>query len=157
MSAAIMGPAVSTFSNPQFSTNVYGYLGFLLTLGLLPVYVLTNVSAIRYFREIGEFHWLRHGVLPVAGSLLMVGQILEQTAVPYTWFPWLILGWVILVARASSTRRRPGDRARPGPGRAAGGPGGGRSSVRTASTAPDASPDAGRWGSWLGIGSCAWA
>ena len=33
--------------------NVYGYLGFLLTLGILPVYVLTNLAAARYFARPG--------------------------------------------------------------------------------------------------------
>ena len=29
---------------------------------------------------------------------LLFGQITEQTAKPYTWFPWVIVGWVVLVA-----------------------------------------------------------
>ena len=29
---------------------------------------------------------------------LLVGQIVEQTARPYTWLPWVIVGWVALVA-----------------------------------------------------------
>ena len=28
---------------------------------------------------------------------LLVGQIIEQTGAPYTWFPWVIVGWVALV------------------------------------------------------------
>ena len=35
--------------DPAGGSNVYGYLGFLLTLGILPVYVLTNLAAARYF------------------------------------------------------------------------------------------------------------
>ena len=45
---------------------------------------------------------IRHGVLPLGGAALMValliGQILEQTVRPYTWFPWLIVIWVVLMA-----------------------------------------------------------
>ena len=41
-------------------------------------------------------------MLPLGGAALMValliGQILEQTVRPYTWFPWVIVIWVALVA-----------------------------------------------------------
>ena len=88
-------------ADPVAGANVYGYLGFLLTLGILPVYVLTNLAAVAYFRRAGRLHWLRHAVLPLAGAALMVvllvEQILQQTDPPYTWFPWVIVGWVALV------------------------------------------------------------
>jgi hypothetical protein len=29
---------------------------------------------------------------------LLVGQIVEQTAAPYTWLPWAIVAWVVVVA-----------------------------------------------------------
>jgi amino acid transporter len=81
-------------------SNVYGYLGFLLTLGILPVYVLTNVAAIAYFRRAGRLHLVRHAALPLAGAVLMVVLLVEQilhTDPPYTWFPWVIVGWVALL------------------------------------------------------------
>jgi amino acid transporter len=82
-------------------SNVYGYLGFLLTLGILPVYVLTNLAAIAYFRRAGRLSLIRHAVLPLIGAALMVvllvEQILQQTDAPYTWFPWVIVGWVALL------------------------------------------------------------
>ena len=54
---------------------MYGYLGFLLTLGVLPVYVLTNLAAARYFARVGRFHPVRHGVLPIGGAALMVALL----------------------------------------------------------------------------------
>ena len=33
---------------------------------------------------------------------LLVGQIVEQTAWPYSWFPWVIVGWVALVAAGAA-------------------------------------------------------
>jgi amino acid transporter len=100
--AISLGIAAGGLGDPAAGANVYGYLGFLLTLGILPVYVLTNLAAIRYFRAAGRFSPLRHGALPALGALVMVallvGQIAEQTAAPYTWFPWAILGWVALLA-----------------------------------------------------------
>jgi amino acid transporter len=99
--ALIVGAVSGGLDDPTGGSNVYGYLGFLLTLGVLPVYALTNLAAARYFSRVGRFSALRHGLLPVAGTGLMlallVGQIVEQTATPYTWLPWVIVGWVAAV------------------------------------------------------------
>jgi amino acid transporter len=96
-----VGAISGGLTNPAGGSNVYGYLGFLLTLGILPVYVLTNLAAARYFALSGRFRVVRHGVLPLGGAALMValliGQIAEQTVEPYTWFPWVIVIWVALV------------------------------------------------------------
>jgi amino acid transporter len=111
--ALVVGAVAGGLGKPIGGSNVYGYLGFLLTLGVLPVYMLTNVAAVRFFARSGELHWFRHVVLPVVGVLLigglLVGQIVEQTAAPYTWFPWVIVVWVALVAAVSIwlARRRP--------------------------------------------------
>src|SRR6478609_41030 len=100
VTALIVGTISGGLGNPAGGSNVYGYLGFLLTLGILPVYVLTNLAAARYFLRAGRFRVIRHGVLPIGGAALMVallvGQIVEQTTKPYTWFPWVIVAWVVL-------------------------------------------------------------
>jgi hypothetical protein len=71
-------------------------------MGILPVYILVNAAAIRFFRGRGEFNPIRHVVLPGLGALLMIGltigQIVEQVEAPYTWFPWVIVGWVVVVS-----------------------------------------------------------
>lgn len=104
-SALVVGAASGGLDDPSGGSNVYGYLGFLLTLGVLPVYALTNLAAARYFTRLGRFRLLRHGVLPIGGAALMlallVGQIVEQTIAPYTWLPWAIVLWVLLVASAA--------------------------------------------------------
>src|SRR3954454_10761642 len=100
--ALSVGAVSGGLGDPAGGSNVYGYLGFLLTLGILPVYVLTNLAAARYFSASGRFRLIRHGILPLGGAALMVallvGQILEQTVRPYTWFPWLIVIWIVLAA-----------------------------------------------------------
>jgi amino acid transporter len=100
VSALIVGAISGGLGSPAGGSNVYGYLGFLLTLGILPVYVLTNLAAARHFASEGRFKLVRHGVLPIGGGALIValliGQIVEQTGPPYTWFPWVIVGWVVL-------------------------------------------------------------
>jgi amino acid transporter len=100
--ALFVGAIGGGLDDPVGGSNVYGYLGFLLTLGVLPVYALTNLAAARYFARAGRFKTVRHGILPLAGTALMVallvGQIVEQTAAPYTWLPWAIVAWVAAVA-----------------------------------------------------------
>src|SRR6185312_13324324 len=100
--ALVVGAISGGLADPVGGSNVYGYLGFLLTLGVLPVYALTNLAAARYFAREGRFNAIRHGVLPIGGASLMVallvGQIVEQTAAPYTWLPWVIVAWVAAVA-----------------------------------------------------------
>jgi amino acid transporter len=99
--ALSVGALGGGLGDPVGGANVYGYLGFLLTLGVLPVYALTNVAAARYFAARGRFRIVRHGVLPLLGAALMVavltGQIAEQTSVPYTWLPWVLAIWVVIV------------------------------------------------------------
>jgi amino acid transporter len=101
VAAFAVGAVAGGLGEPLGGSNVYGYLGFLLTLGILPVYVLTNLAAIRFFRRRSDFNLVRHGVLPALGAALMValtvGQLLEQTTAPYTWLPWVIVGWVAVV------------------------------------------------------------
>lgn len=100
--AFIVGGIAGGLGTESAGFNVYGYLGFLLTMGILPVYILTNAAAIRFFRGRGDFNLIRHLFLPGLGALLMVGltigQIVEQVSAPYTWFPWVIVGWVVLVS-----------------------------------------------------------
>jgi amino acid transporter len=111
--ALIVGAISGGLDNPVGGSNVYGYLGFLLTLGVLPVYALTNLAAARYFSRAGRFRLVRHGVLPLGGAGLMVallvGQIVEQTGAPYTWLPWAIVAWVAVVGMGAVWlgRRRP--------------------------------------------------
>ena len=68
VAGARVGAVSGGLGDPAGGSNVYGYLGFLLTLGILPVYVLTNLAAARYFAGSGRFHVVRHGMLPIGGA-----------------------------------------------------------------------------------------
>jgi amino acid transporter len=100
--ALIVGAVSGGLGDPAGGSNVYGYLGFLLTLGILPVYVLTNLAAATHFWRAGRFNVIRHGILPALGGGLMVallvGQIIENSSSPYDKFPFVILGWVVVAA-----------------------------------------------------------
>jgi amino acid transporter len=97
-----VGAVSGGLTNPTGGSNVYGFLGFVLTLAILLVYVLADLSAIIYFRRLGSTKIIRHVLLPALGIILMlglfVGQILENADPPYTWFPWIILAWFIALA-----------------------------------------------------------
>ena len=84
---------------------VYGYLGYVLTLGILPVYVLTNLAAVRYLWGKPGFNPLKHLILPLLGAGLMValliGQIIENSTQPFKSFPWVVVAWVVVVGIAS--------------------------------------------------------
>jgi amino acid transporter len=112
-SALAVGVTSGGLTDPVAGSNVYGYLGFVLTLAVLPVYALTNLAAARYFARAGRFRPIRHGLLPAAGAAvtvaLLVGQVVEQTTAPYTWLPWVIVIWLAVIAAAATwlARRRP--------------------------------------------------
>ena len=108
-----VGAVAGGLTETAGGSNVYGYLGFLLTLGILPVYILTNLAAMRFLYKGEGFNWLTHLVLPGLGALMMIalliGQIAENTTQPYASFPWVIIVWVLVVTAAAFWigRRRP--------------------------------------------------
>ena len=102
--------------------NAYAYLGSLLTLAIIPVYVLTNAACIRFFATTARArrNTLRHVVLPVLGMLLMLipvyGLVWPVPDAPYNAFPYLV---VLAVAASTAVawtigRRRPEALARAG-------------------------------------------
>lgn len=102
--------------------NAYAYLGAVLTFGIIPVYWLTNIACMRFFRKQrpDKFKVLRHVVLPVLGILLMVipiyGSVWPVPAAPYNWFPYAVLGYALVMALIATVlgRRRPEFLARAG-------------------------------------------
>ena len=108
--AVVLGLAVGPF-------NTYGYLGTILTLGIIPVYILVNVSVIRYFRtnHASEFSIVKHLILPVLGVLLMAipiyGLVGTNPAWPYNLFPWLVVVYIVIALAIAFwlERTRPAD------------------------------------------------
>lgn len=102
--------------------NAYAYLGSLLTLAIIPVYILTNAACIRFFATTARSRrsLLHHLVLPIVGILVMLipiyGLVYPVPAAPYNVFPYL----VVLAIAASATaawvigRRHPEALARAG-------------------------------------------
>lgn len=77
--------------------NAYAYLGSLLTLAIIPVYILTNAACIRFFATTARDRrkTFQHVVLPVIGMLIMLipiyGLIWPVPAAPYNVFPYLVV------------------------------------------------------------------
>jgi amino acid transporter len=95
------------------------YFGLASTLGTLPIiftYVFTNLAlpvyVVRYHRE--ELDFLRHIVLPAAGTVVMLfplwGLIQPGQAWPYNLFPWVALAVLIVCGLygVAIRRRSPG-------------------------------------------------
>jgi amino acid transporter len=99
--AVLVGIVSGGLTTPIGGSNVYGYLGFALTLAILPVYALTNIATMKYFVGKPNFNPLRHLVLPGLGAALMiallVGQIIENPTAPFNWMPYALIAWVVIV------------------------------------------------------------
>ncbi len=75
------------------------FLGELMTLSTLIVHIMANLSLTRYYRKIGQFRWLIHGVFPGLATLLYLLPI-YFTLIPVPPFPdnippYLLIGWLI--------------------------------------------------------------
>jgi amino acid transporter len=81
--------------------GVYSFLGSLLALGIVILYILMNLGLPRYYRRQfpAEFSMLRHGVLPVIGSVLMLlpiyGLLWPVPDWPFSLVPYILLVWVV--------------------------------------------------------------
>lgn len=95
--------------------NAYVYLGSILTLAIIPVYILTAVACIRYFAGPArrKRSILRHVVLPVLGIVVLaiplVGQLYPAPPAPLLFFPYLVLLFIVVMAVVAYSigRRRP--------------------------------------------------
>ncbi|OKH65569.1 APC family permease [Mycolicibacterium sp.] len=93
--------------------NVWGYFGFLISIAFLVSYIFTNIGLVRYMRRIGEFHWFRHGVLGVVGSIVFLYPLYKTVwplqsgiygALPFVYLAWIAMGIGLL---RHTLRKRP--------------------------------------------------
>ncbi|QBD75864.1 APC family permease [Ktedonosporobacter rubrisoli] len=95
--------------------GAYGFFGSILGLGIVITYILINLALIsfywRKYRE--EFSIVRHGILPVLASLIMLlpiyGQLWPIPAYPNNLVPYLMLLWIAcgVIYLVFIARRRP--------------------------------------------------
>jgi amino acid transporter len=95
--------------------NTYIYLGSILTLAIIPVYILTNIACMRYFGGEGkaEKRLWTHVILPVIGILLLAipiyGQVYPVPPAPLNTFPYIIVALIVIMTVVAVVigRRRP--------------------------------------------------
>lgn len=83
-------------------SNTYGYLGALLTLGIIPVYMLASFGYVRYQKRQGNLraHPIKNGVIPILAALIMLvplsGSFYPVPPAPYSYLPYIVLAYVII-------------------------------------------------------------
>ncbi|HVB73270.1 MAG TPA: APC family permease [Ktedonobacteraceae bacterium] len=82
--------------------GAYGFFGTFLGLGIVIIYILINLALIVFYRRDypAEFSLVRHGILPVLASVLMLlpiyGLLWPIPAYPNNLVPYLMIAWIII-------------------------------------------------------------
>lgn len=82
-------------------SNTYGYLGALLTLGIIPVYMLAAFGFVRYQKQQGILrnNPVKYGVLPVLAAMIMLvplaGSLYPIPPEPYSYLPYIVLAYLV--------------------------------------------------------------
>jgi amino acid transporter len=87
--------------------NAFAFLGTLDALFVLVIYVLVCVASIRFFlrKRNAQFHFVRHGIIPVLGIVFILAIFLllvispgafPLSLVPYILLVWLAIGGILL-------------------------------------------------------------
>lgn len=82
--------------------GAYGFFGTILGLGIVIIYILINLALIVFYRRDypAEFSIVRHGILPVIASVIMLlpiyGLLWPVPAYPNNLVPYIMLVWIVL-------------------------------------------------------------
>lgn len=80
-------------------SNTYGYLGAVLTLSIIPVYMMASIGFVLYQRKQGKLrnHVFKSLILPVVSSLLLFiplsASFYPVPAAPYNYLPYIVLAY----------------------------------------------------------------
>jgi len=80
--------------------GAYAFFGTILGLGLVVIYILMHLALIRFYRREypSEYSVMRHGAIPIVGSLLMLlpiyGLVWPIPAWPINAVPWILVIWM---------------------------------------------------------------
>ncbi len=86
------------------AADIYGFLGDIITVAIVIMYGLANVSLFFYMRreQAEHFTWWRHGIVPLAGTLLLLPVVwvtfVPLPAYPFVLVPYIVVAWMILGA-----------------------------------------------------------
>ncbi len=82
-------------------SNTYGYLGALLTLGIIPVYMLAAFGYVRYQKREGNLHAhpFKNGIIPILASFIMLiplsASFYPVPPAPYSYLPYIVLVYLL--------------------------------------------------------------
>jgi amino acid transporter len=105
-----LGSAYPGVPGPE---NTYFFLGYALGLLFAGMYMAVNAAVIGYYWRVrrAEFSWLRHGVVPVIGFILMIPAFIStlggiyipiadltpaSLAEPYSFVPPIVALWIVV-------------------------------------------------------------
>jgi len=81
-------------------TDVYGFTGSIGTVAIVLVYILANLSLIKYYRTQPEYSVWRHLVLPILGTAVLLYPLYSVSSpgqsFPYNLVLYVVVGWVLL-------------------------------------------------------------
>jgi amino acid transporter len=92
--------------------KAFGFLGSLDALFVLIIYALVCIASITFFwrKRRAHFSVLRHGVIPVLGTLLIAAIFVALAIIPapppLDLIPYVLGGWVLLGIGLMSALRR---------------------------------------------------
>jgi amino acid transporter len=82
--------------------NAFAFLGTLDALFVLVIYALVCIASIRFFlrKRYTQFHFVRHGIIPVLGTLFILAifllLIISPGAFPLSLVPYILLIWLAI-------------------------------------------------------------
>jgi amino acid transporter len=82
--------------------GAYAFFGTILGLGIVITYILINLALIAFYRRDypAEFSVVRHGILPIVASVIMLlpiyGLIWPVPAFPNNLVPYIMLAWILI-------------------------------------------------------------
>jgi amino acid transporter len=82
--------------------GAYAFFGTILGLGIVLIYILINLALIVFYRRDypSEFSLVRHGILPIVASIIMLlpiyGLLWPVPAYPNNLVPYIMLVWIVI-------------------------------------------------------------
>jgi amino acid transporter len=86
------------------SADTYGFLGDIITVAIVIMYGLANISLFFYMRreQAEHFRWWRHALIPLVGTLLLLPVIyvtfVPLPAYPFDLVPYIVVAWMLIGA-----------------------------------------------------------
>ena len=90
------------FGNLWGPAAAFGDVGYFSSLGILPIYLLTNIALIVFMwrKHRSEFSWVWHGLFPGIAVVIMgyglYASLHPLPAYPENFMPFFVLGWILV-------------------------------------------------------------